>query len=91
VKVVGIVLIRQRPGTAKGIVFETIEDETGIVNLIIRPNIYDRFAEAARHAQLLQAEGWIERQGQVQHIMAMKLYDQSPALAGHDLRSRDFR
>jgi len=91
VKVAGIVLIRQRPGTANGIVFETIEDETGIVNLIIRPNIYDRFAEAARHAQLLQAEGCIERQGQVQHIMAVKLYDQSPALAGHELRSRDFR
>ena len=46
VSVAGLVLIRQRPGTASGIVFETLEDETGIVNLIIRPNIYDKYPPA---------------------------------------------
>ena len=55
VRVAGLVLIRQRPGTASGIVFETLEDETGIVNLIVKPDIYDRYRPAARHAALLRA------------------------------------
>ena len=61
VKVAGLVLIRQRPGTASGIVFETLEDETGIINLIVRPDIYDRYRPAARHAGLLQADGYLQR------------------------------
>jgi error-prone DNA polymerase len=89
-KAAGIVLIRQRPGTASGIVFVTIEDETGIVNLIIRPNIFDRDRQPARHADLLQAEGRIERQGEVVHLVATRLADQSPLLSGHEFRSRDF-
>ena len=52
VKVAGVVIIRQRPGTAKGIVFETLEDETGIVNLIIRPDVFERCRSAARHASV---------------------------------------
>jgi error-prone DNA polymerase len=90
VRVAGIVLIRQRPGTAKGIVFETIEDETGIVNLIIRPDVYEQWHSAARHASLLQADGTVERHGQVQHVMAVRLYDLTHVLAGHATRSRDF-
>jgi error-prone DNA polymerase len=90
VKVAGLVLIRQRPGTASGIVFETIEDETGVVNLIVRPNIYERFRPAARHAGLLQAEGYVERQDNVIHVMALKMYDLSHLLAGYRLESRDF-
>src|SRR5205807_685100 len=69
VKVAGLVLIRQRPGTAAGIVFVTLEDETGVANLILRPEIYDRHRPAARHAMLLQADGYLERQGQVIHVM----------------------
>ena len=57
VSVAGLVLVRQRPGTAAGIVFMTIEDETGVANLIVRPTVYDRFKPAARHAMLLGAEG----------------------------------
>jgi error-prone DNA polymerase len=90
VKVAGIVIIRQRPGTAKGIVFETLEDETGIVNLIIRPAVYDRYRPAARHASLLQADGYVERHGQVQHIMAVRLHDLSELVENYTLRSRDF-
>jgi error-prone DNA polymerase len=90
VKVAGLVLIRQRPGTAKGIVFETIEDETGIVNLIIRPEVFERCRAAARHAAFLQAEGNVERHSNVQHIMAVRLTDLSDALAGYQFRSRDF-
>ncbi len=90
VKVAGIVLIRQRPGTASGIVFETLEDETGVVNLIIRPDIFDRYRSAARHASMLQADGYVERQGQVLHVMAMRLRDVSGLVTNYASRSRDF-
>ena len=90
VSVAGIVVIRQRPGTAKGIVFETLEDESGTLNLIIKPDIFDRYRSAARHATLVQADGYIERQGKVQHVMAVRLHDLSHLLADCDLRSRDF-
>ena len=90
VKVAGLVLIRQRPGTASGIVFETIEDETGIVNLIVKPDIYDRYRPAARHASLLLAEGYVQRAGQVVHVLAKRLFDLSHLLSGYELRSRDF-
>jgi error-prone DNA polymerase len=90
VKVAGLVLIRQRPGTASGVVFETLEDETGVVNLIIRPDVFDRYRPAARHAGLLQADGYVQRQGQVVLIMAKRLFDLSHLLAGYQFVSRDF-
>jgi error-prone DNA polymerase len=90
VKVAGLVLVRQRPGTASGIVFATIEDETGIANLIIKPDIYDKFRPAARHAGLLQAEGYVQRDGQVVHVLAKRLFDLSGLLAGCRMESRDF-
>ena len=88
--VAGLVLIRQRPGTASGIVFVTLEDETGIANLIIRAAIYERYRLAARHATLLQADGYVQKQGQVIHILAMRMHDLSDWLAGHRQPSRDF-
>jgi error-prone DNA polymerase len=90
IKVAGLVIIRQRPGTAKGIVFATLEDETGIVNLIIRPDVYDLYRPIARSASMVQADGYVERQGKVIHIMTVRLHDLSPWLAEYDLRSRDF-
>jgi error-prone DNA polymerase len=90
VKVAGLVLIRQRPGTASGIVFITLEDETGVVNLIVRPSVFDRYRPAARHAALLQCEGYIERQGQVVHVMAKRLIDRSELIRGYEISSRDF-
>jgi len=90
VKVAGLVLIRQRPGTASGIVFVTLEDETGVANLIVRPNVFDRFHLAARHAALLQCDGYVERQGQVVHVMAKRLLDRSHLIRGFELSSRDF-
>jgi error-prone DNA polymerase len=90
IKVAGLVIIRQRPGTAKGIVFATLEDETGIVNIIIRPDVYDLFRAIARSASMIQADGYVERQGKVIHVMAVRLHDLSSWLAEYDLRSRDF-
>ncbi len=89
-KVAGLVLIRQRPGTASGIVFITLEDETGIVNLIVRPEIYEKYRPAARHAALLQCDGYLERQGQIVHIMAKRLFDRSELVSGYEISSRDF-
>jgi error-prone DNA polymerase len=90
ISVAGIVIIRQRPGTAKGIVFVTLEDETGIVNLIVRPDVYDRCRSAVRNASVVQADGYVERHGQVQHVMAVRLRDLSELLVDYSLRSRDF-
>ena len=90
VKVAGLVLIRQRPGTASGVVFVTLEDETGVSNLILWPQTYEQFHAAARHATLLQCDGYVQRQGQVVHVLAKRLHDRSDLLSGYDLRSRDF-
>jgi error-prone DNA polymerase len=73
IAVAGIVLVRQRPSTANGIVFMTIEDETGVANLIIRPEIYKKYRKAARHAVVLLARGRVERQGDVVHVLARTL------------------
>jgi error-prone DNA polymerase len=58
-----LVVVRQRPPTAKGHVFITLEDEEGLVNLIIRPTVYERYKSAIRNAPLLLAEGRLQREG----------------------------
>ena len=88
--VAGIVLIRQRPGTASGVVFITLEDETGVCNLILWAKTYDRYRLAARHATLLHAVGQLQRQGQVIHILAHRLYNRDALLTGLHHPSRDF-
>jgi error-prone DNA polymerase len=90
VRVAGLVLVRQRPSTAKGITFVTLEDETGIANLIVHPDIWARHHRAACHAQCLFAHGRLERQGEVIHIIAARLEDLSSLLAGMASESRDF-
>ncbi len=69
VAVAGLVLVRQRPGTASGIVFVTLEDETGVANLVVRPAVYERYRRAVRHSVALVAWGKVERQGQVVHVL----------------------
>ena len=89
-RVAGLVLVRQRPGTAKGIVFCTLEDETGTANLIIRPEIYEKYRRAARGAVTLLAEGRVERQGEVVHLQPTRMEDLSKSLARLRSVSRDF-
>lgn len=88
--VAGIVLVRQRPGTAKGITFFTLEDETGSANLIVRPHVWRRCRAAARNAVVLLAAGRVQRQGEVIHLLATHLEDLSAQVAGLETRSRDF-
>lgn len=90
VKVAGVVLVRQRPGTAKGITFVTLEDETGQANLIIRPGVWKRYRRAALGATILLAVGKLEREGLVIHVVAERLENLSETLAGMDPQSRDF-
>jgi error-prone DNA polymerase len=90
VRVAGIVLMRQRPGTAKGIAFVTLEDETGTANLIIRQDVWQKFYRVARTATALVAHGRLQRQSQVIHVLVSKLEDLSEKLRGLPVRSRDF-
>ena len=70
VVVAGLVIGRQRPGTASGVTFFTLEDETGMVNLIVQARLFAESYAVARHAKLLLVEGRLERQGEVIHVMA---------------------
>jgi error-prone DNA polymerase len=84
--IAGVVLIRQRPGSANGVVFITIEDETGIANLIVWPQILERFRRAALGATLLRCTGKLQREESVIHIVADRLDDITPRL--NTLRDR---
>ncbi|MCO6454667.1 MAG: error-prone DNA polymerase, partial [Pirellulaceae bacterium] len=91
VRVAGLVLLRQRPSTAKGITFVTLEDETGTANLIVRQTIWDRYQQVCRHAPAWLAHGKLERTGQVIHLLVNRLEDLSGRLGDVRGRSRDFR
>ncbi len=73
VKVAGIAIVRQRPGTAKGVVFVTLEDETGIANLIIRPEIFDLHRSIILSSSSLLAEGTLDRVGEVVYVSITRL------------------
>ncbi|HWB12838.1 MAG TPA: error-prone DNA polymerase [Pirellulales bacterium] len=90
-RVAGLVLVRQRPGTASGITFVTLEDETGIANLIVRPAIWERYRREAATATALLAHGRLERQGAVIHVLVSKLEDVVALTRRLGTQSRDFR
>jgi error-prone DNA polymerase len=90
VKVAGLTLMRQRPGTASGITFVTLEDETGIANLIVRPEIWERYHHAARTATAMLAYGRLQRLENVIHVLVNRLDDLSNRLDDLGVSSRDF-
>ncbi len=77
----GLVLVRQKPGSAKGVLFITIEDETGIANLVIWPKLYDRRRRIILSAGMVAVHGRIQREGEVVHLVAQHLTDLSGELA----------
>ena len=85
VTVCGLVITRQRPGTASGVIFITLEDETGVCNIVVWSRIYERFRTAVIGGRLLRVTGRLERDGQVIHLIAERIEDISPhlALLGH--------
>lgn len=91
VRVAGIVILRQRPGTAKGITFVTIEDETGTANLVVHPGTWERFREITRHSQAWIVHGRLERKESVIHVVVRRLEDMAARLKELPVKSRDFR
>jgi error-prone DNA polymerase len=80
VAVAGLVLVRQRPGTASGVIFITLEDETGVTNAVIWPKIMEQNRRTVMSARLLVIYGKMQRQADIIHIIALKLEDASPLL-----------
>ncbi|WP_263140208.1 error-prone DNA polymerase [Pseudomonas sp. RIT-PI-AD] len=90
VSVAGLVIGRQRPQTASGVIFVTLEDEYGMVNVIVWHDLAERQRRVLVGARLLQVDGRLETQGEVRHLIAGRLHDLTPMLTGLDIRSRDF-
>jgi error-prone DNA polymerase len=86
----GIVTHRQRPETAKGVVFVTLEDESGSVNVIVWPAVATAQRQALLASRLLTVYGVWQAEGEVRHLVARRLVDHSALLHGLATRSRDF-
>ena len=78
--VAGLVILRQRPGTAKGVIFITLEDETGTVNIVVWRKIFERYRRAVISARLMRVTGRVQREAGVTHVIAEKIEDISPLL-----------
>jgi error-prone DNA polymerase len=90
----GLVTHRQRPATAKGVIFVTLEDETGQVNVIVWPQTIEQYRQAVLGAKLMTVYGVWQRDdntGEVQHLVARRVEDHTSLLGGLATRSRDFR
>ncbi len=80
IKLAGIVLIRQRPGSAKGVCFITLEDETGVANLVVWPKVMAAFRKVIMRARVIDVRGYVQRDADVIHVVATHLEDRSDAL-----------
>ncbi|EJT06253.1 error-prone DNA polymerase [Rhizobium sp. CCGE 510] len=78
----GLVLVRQRPGSAKGVMFITIEDETGVANIVVWPKLFERSRRIVLGASMMAINGRIQREGEVVHLVAQQLFDLSADLSG---------
>jgi error-prone DNA polymerase len=86
----GIVLVRQRPGSAKGVMFITLEDETGIANLVVWPKVFEKHRRIILGAGMFGVKGKIQREGEVVHLVAHSLTDLSAELASVGNRDKAF-
>lgn len=80
ITVAGLVILRQRPGTAKGVIFLTLEDETGVVNIIVWRALYERFRRAVIAGRMLRVTGRLQRDNSVTHVIAEQIEDISSLL-----------
>jgi error-prone DNA polymerase len=90
VEVAGIILVRQRPGSARGVLFVTIEDETGHANLILWPSVFEKQRRLVLSASMIACRGKLQREGEVIHVIAEHLTDLSGLLRGVGERDEDF-
>ncbi|GHD17461.1 error-prone DNA polymerase [Tianweitania populi] len=81
VSVAGLVLVRQRPGSAKGVIFMSMEDETGLANIIIWKDTFEKFRPIVLGARFIRVSGKLQHQGEVIHVIAQKIEDLTPRLA----------
>ncbi|TPJ37173.1 error-prone DNA polymerase [Mesorhizobium sp. B2-8-3] len=86
----GIVLVRQRPGSAKGVMFITLEDETGIANLVVWAKVFEQHRRTVLSAGMIAVRGRIQREGEVVHLVGRKISDLSAELAGVGEREGSF-
>ena len=86
----GLVLVRQRPGSAKGVMFLTLEDETGIVNAVVWPSLFERQRRILMGASMMAINGKIQREGEVVHLVAQRLFDLSSDLTNIGARDGEF-
>jgi error-prone DNA polymerase len=91
VNVAGLVITKQRPGTASGVTFVTLEDETGQINLVLWKQVAEQYRAALLNARLLGVAGELQIEGQVVHVIARQLFDHSDLLGDLSVHSRDFR
>lgn len=91
ISVAGLVITRQRPATASGVTFVTLEDETGYMNLIVWKQVAERHRAALLNAKLMGVRGELQIEGKVIHVVAKQLIDHSEMLGGLMVKSRDFR
>ncbi len=91
VSVAGLVIGRQRPQTASGVVFVTLEDEFGLINVVVWQHLAERQRPVLLQSQLLRVDGHLESAHGVRHVIAGRLRDLSALLSGLDVRSRDFQ
>jgi error-prone DNA polymerase len=89
-RVGGMVITRQRPGTAKGFVFLTLEDETGLVNVIVRPDVYERFRRAIRLSNMLVIEGQVQKESGVLDVLARRVWSFDGEGIADGVRARNF-
>ena len=80
ITVAGLVILRQRPGTAKGVIFITLEDETGVINIVVWRMLYEKFRRAVIAGRLLRVTGRLQREAGVVHVIAEEIEDVSPLL-----------
>lgn len=80
VKVAGLILVRQRPGTASGICFITIEDETGTANLVVFEKLFNKYRKEIIQSRLIMVEGQMQKEGDVIHVVARRCYNISSLL-----------
>lgn len=89
IKVAGLVLVRQRPGTAGGVCFITIEDETGFSNLVVFQNLFEKYRKEILGARLLMVEGKLQREGEVVHVIVKRCFDLTKLLRGLTVTESD--
>jgi error-prone DNA polymerase len=89
IRVAGLVLVRQRPGTAGGVCFITIEDESGFANLVVFQNLFEKYRKEILHARLLMVEGKLQREGEVTHVIVRHCYDMSHLLREMNQTNQD--